>query len=234
MVHCGQKNMEPTPPPTSGGYPPPPVGPRWSKKLILWLLFSSLFVAAAALAGFLYYQELHRPAVDDSPVSGKHLQRQQKLYTNDYWGFSFSYPSFWYPVTGSFEEGDYFFSSEPINFTQELSSDQALLEIVTFSNYRNLSFTDWLSDREKNYFPLGTILDKQALQINGYPAMRYAIKLQKPQNLIGYWDMVIISKQDKKMYEFILEAATQDVAVKFQNVFGTMVDSVKFYNGFGT
>src|SRR5205085_9143782 len=129
------------------------------------------------------------------------LQSQQKVYTNDYWCFRFECPSFWFPLVAAYEDGDYFFASEPIKFIKELSPDQALLEIKTYNNLKRLSFADWLANQEENYFPYGAkITSKNSLLWQGFSGVRYTVVLSKPQHDTAFWDMVVISKNDQKLY----------------------------------
>lgn len=214
--------------------PLPEVGIRWSKKMILTLLIVSILIAFCGVFGYLYYKERHKLSTGDFGLPIRQIQSQTKLYTNDYWGFKFSYPAFWYPLISSYQDGDYYFASEPINFVKEHSNDQALMEIKTYNNLKNLSFDDWINDQLQNYIPAAAVLKRQTLTVGGQPAVRLLLQFQKPQNTIEAWDMIVVEKNNYKIYEFVLQTANLATHDSFQGVFEGMAESVQFYQGFGS
>lgn len=214
--------------------PIPEIGVSWTPGLLLGCAIISLALTAVVIGGYFFYRESRRSSASLFSLPVPKIQNQARLYTNDYWGFRFTYPSSWWPVTGSFTEGDYYFSSQPINFASELSNNQALLEVKSYNNLQNLNFQDWLSNQEQNYFPYGVVLNKQPMRVGQYQAERYLIQLKKPQNSTGFWDMVIISKDDKKMYYFTLQTSTKTVHDQFVDVFNNILQQINFYQGFGT
>jgi len=214
----------------------PDVGINWSRRLVVRFGVISLCLAVIAIFGYLAYQEYIKPALSGAPgLPRKTLQSQSKLYTNDYWGFKFQYPSFWYPLVGAFEDGNYFFASEPINFISEHSANQAILQIKTYNNIKNLSLNDWLVDQKQNYFPFGAqVLNEQPYSLGQLAGRRYDITLKKPDSLgISHWDMIVLA-QNNRFYEFILETSNSANHDAFKDVFEFMVGGSSFYKPFGT
>lgn len=210
-------------------------GLNFSKKLIFRIFYISIIVAALGIGSFLFYQEFKKPKISGNGFNFSRSEGPEtKDYSNDYWGFKFQYPGSWWPVIGSFEDGDYFFSSQNISFVQDLEEQEALLEVTTFHNLKNLSFEDWLKDREENYFLRGKTLKKTALTIAGYPAMEYQMLLNRPEPNRAFYDIVVISEDTLKKYIFTLETANQTVHDRFYPVFQAMLAKVKFYPGFGS
>ncbi len=212
---------------------PPDIGVRLSKRLIITLSIICLIIAAAATLGFLYYYEMHRAAVGGTDLPDKKAARDEQLYHNDFWGFRFKYPGSWWSVIGSFEEGDYFFASERINFIKELEDDQAIIEVKTYNNLQRVSFDAWLKDQEENYFPRGNLQNDGDRTINGFQARQYRLTASRPINNMPYWTMIIVSNQDKRFYQFILETKTAKAQEDFMDVFKATVDTLEFYQGFG-
>jgi hypothetical protein len=210
----------------------PDIGIRWSKTKIAITFFVCLTIAVLGVFGFLLYQEYGKQPLKQQPqATGKNLP-DQKNYTNDYWGFGFVYPASWSQVIGSYQEGDYYFASEPINFISELEPGQALLEVQTYNNYKNLAFDDWLKDREENYFPRG-ILEKKSGQFKNYLFAEYSLKPARPGPNPGLWDIKAVSKDGRKIYLFIFQTDSRQIEQKFQNVFNNLMDSLSIYKGFG-
>jgi hypothetical protein len=209
-------------------------GLNFSRKLILKALYISVIVASLGIGGFLFYQEFSKSNINDDPAPTLAQGPNTKTYSNDYWGFTFQYPSKWSAVVSSFEDGDYVFASEPIDFVVEHSPDQALLEVKTYNNLKNLSFDDWLSDQRQNYIPPAATVKQQKFNVGGQPATRLWLSFPKPQKDIGFWDFVVTAKNNQKIYEFILKTAGSQTHAKFTNAFESIIQSVKFYNGFGT
>lgn len=209
-------------------------GIKFSKKLSVRLFLYSFILAFGLIFGYLFYREYIKTGMQEPAFQATKLQSQDRLYTNNYWGFKFRYPSFWYPVVGSYEEGDYFFASEPINFISELENDQALMEVKTFRNLKGLSFDDWVDWQEENYFPLHSSGGKNQLTVGNLPARRILMVLKKPEHGTSYWDVVIVGGGNQRVYQFVLETRDQETLKKFQAIFETMVNSLEVGGEFGT
>jgi hypothetical protein len=212
----------------------PDVGVRWSKKKLAATFAVILLLSAAGVSFFLLRQEYGKNAVSGVLLPPRLISKSDKAYTNDYWGFRFNYPGDWWQATGSFDEGDYYFSSENINFAGELSAGEALLEVQPYHNLKQLGWADWLADREQNYFPNGTVIKSEDLTVNGAPAKRYLIQLKKNQNNVGVWDMVIVSKDTLRKCIFILKTSDTAADERYQAAYQAILDSLTFYQGFGT
>lgn len=209
-------------------------GLNFSKKQIIKTFYISLLVAVVGISAFLIYQEYKKPkALGDDSMFARPTDPDSRDYANDYWGFRFSYPGSWLPVVGSFEDGEYYFASEPINFISELESGQAMVEIKTYIDWKHLSFSDWLKDMQANYLPQGLISGQSLTQIKNLPAISYSIALKKPLNNTAYWQVLAISKTDNVKYLFILETANQADAKNYAAGYKKILDSVEFYKGFG-
>jgi hypothetical protein len=212
----------------------PDIGIRWSKKRVVFTFLLIVIIAGLGVLGVFMHQERQQKETEGLKLPPRLLSKNQKIYTNDYWGFSFTYPGDWWPIIGSVEEGDYFFSSENINFISELSEGQALLEVMPFHNLKKLTFTDWLTDREQNYFPAGTVISSNAIPFTDREAKEYVIELKKPTPAIGAWDMVIISQDTTRKYIFILKAKDLETLKRYNGLYRQLLESIKFYNGFGS
>ena len=210
----------------------PDIGIRWSKAKILTTFFICLLISVFGIVGFLLYQEYSRQAVSDQPQTPAAVLPDYKNYSNDYWGFKFQYPAGWSQVIGSYQEGDYYFASQPINFISELEPGQALLEVLTYNNFKNLSFDDWLKDRQQNYFPQGS-LEKVPAGFKNYLSAEYILKPLRPGENPPYWDIRVISQDGKKIYLLILQTDNGQTNQKFQNTFDNIINNLVIYQGFG-
>lgn len=211
----------------------PDIGIKWSRRLAIKIFIFSLLTAVLVIFGFLLYQEYLKPGVGEVALFNKQLTPGARAYTNDYWGFSFNYLGYWSQVIGSYEDGEYYFSSEPINFIQEQDADQALMEVRTFNSLKPTTFDQWFADEVENYFPRANISKQADFPVENGPAHRYYFSLNKPTATVGFWDMIVVSKADQKFYMFILETKDKKTHDDFQTDFETMVQSVHLYNGFG-
>ncbi len=209
------------------------VGLNWSKKLIIKTFIICLILAFSSIFGYLLYNELKKPQVDEYKLPEKKQISGYKNYSNDYWGFKFQYPNSWWPVTGSFEDGEYFFASEPISFAKELGQGQAMLEIKTYNNYKGLSFADWLADIQNNYLAQGVIEQQNLSEFKSQPAIAYNITLKQSTSNTTFWKIVAISKTQNVKYLFILESDSRETSQKFENDFKNILDSLEFFKGFG-
>ena len=198
------------------------------------LTIVSLLIAFLAIFGFLYYKEFQKKSVADFSLPGKPLPPDEHLYTNDYWGFQLHYPGSWYPVIGSYEEGNYYFSSEKINFLKEMDPDQAVIHAIPLHNLKNTDFSTWLTEQESDYFPYGKVKKIDSFPLAGFRTARYSMQPQKVPANMAYWDMIIVARDNKRIYEFVLktsDAATHD---RYVEVFESVVKTVRFYDGFGS
>lgn len=207
---------------------------NFSRKMIFRVLYISALAACLGIGGFLFYQEFNKAKINDDPAQASAPGPDKKTYSNDYWGFSFQYPSKWSPLISAFEDGDYFFASEPIDFLVEHSPDQALMEVKTYNNLKNLPFGEWLNDQRQNYIPPATVVKQQTLTVGGLPATRLWLSFPKPQKDIGFWDFVVVAKDNKKIYEFILKTSDNKNSESFKAAFEDILNSIKFYKGFGS
>ena len=210
----------------------PDIGIRWSHKKIITTFFICLFVSSAGVFGFLFYQEYSKQAIAGPFSTPEKNSAQTKTYTNDYWGFRFTYPATWWQVIGSYQEGDYFFASEPINFISELEPGEAVLEVQTYDNYKNMAFADWLKDREQNYFPLGT-LQRLQTTLQGHLYAEYLLKPSRPGSNPPFWDIRVISIDNKKIYILFLETDGPDTNKKFQETYNSITNQFDIYKGYG-
>src|SRR4029078_8006389 len=126
MASSENKDLEPNDLPDIGD-----IGIHWSKTKIVLTFFTCLLLSTAGIFGFLLYQEYGRKPLLNQPETAVKNSVYFKNYSNDYWGFKFQYPATWSQVIGSYQEGDYYFASQPINFISELESGQMLLEVQT-------------------------------------------------------------------------------------------------------
>lgn len=212
----------------------PDISVKLSRKSLIKIFLVCFAIAALVISGFLYYMEMRRAEIGSENITtAKQQKASEKNYKNDYWGFTFNYPGYWWPVIGSFEEGDYFFSSEAINFISEQEPDQALLEVKTYNNLKSPTFEDWLIEQETNYFPRWKLISKNIDSFKIWQKARYFVILNKPINNNSYMDMVIISKNGKKMYEFMLLTRDEKIHDLFKGTFDGIIDTVDFYEGYG-
>ena len=209
------------------------IPPQTKTSFVRLLIFSFIF-AAMAIIVFLLYLEFRKPAVTDSfNIQSRPVPADYKDYNNDFWGIRFKYPGTWSPAIGSFDDGLYYFASEPINFINEISGDGAIVALKTYNNYKKMPFNDWALYQEQNYFPAGQV-EKTEAKFQDLPAIHYHITLKNPSHNIGSWDMWMVSRTPASKYELILETPNQKVHQDFLNSFENILDSVSFYSGYGT
>ncbi len=208
--------------------------PPNSPKSFIWLLVISICIGLFGITGYLLFQEYQAPSANDAFTVPTHpAPPDYKAYSNDFWGIRFEYPGSWTPVIGSFDDGLYYFASQPINFISELDAGQALVVLKTYNNWKKEPFSDWLADQEQNYFPAGDV-QKTAANFQGLPAEHYYIQLKVAQNNTQYWDMWVISRTTASIYELILETDNQKTHQEYEQPFNNILDSVQFYGGYGT
>jgi hypothetical protein len=227
--------MEPSniPPNDSEPEQVPEIGLKWSKKSLLITLAVTMLLAVLCVFGYLIYQEYRQAGIADPSSTQQAPDIYDKLYSNDSWGFKFSYPQSWWPVIGTFDEGDYFFASEQINFTDQLDQGQAQLEVKCYKDWKNMPNQAWLTFMQTNYLPYGKILQNRMYSLNGYAVQRQLIQLNTPQNPnTGYWDMAVVSPGNSTHYLFIFQTDGPATHDKFDADFESILNSLKFYKGF--
>lgn len=214
---------------------PPELTQGWSKKKSIFFFIACLLIAILGVFGFLFYKEYKKTEVAGLNLPARLTSPPVKIYTNDYWGIKFSYPGDWWPVIGSFEEGNYYFSSENINFLQEQSNNEAIIKLETYHNIQFPDFKQWLADREENYFPRDKILDEHEITINGHAGKEYVYNPNKPQwdNAL-YIDKVVLPRDNRNIYIFFLITKNQAVHDNFKPLYDKILNSAEFYNGFGS
>jgi hypothetical protein len=208
---------------------------KLSKKTLITFFCVSLILTTGGVFGFLYYKESKKEEIKEvSFLPPRVISPAYNLYTNDYWGFKFRYPGDWYPVIGSYEEGKYYFSSENIKFISEQSDNEALVEVQTYNNLKNTTFSEWLKEHEEHFFPRGEILETKTRTINGYKAKEYLLRPARPLHNAHLLHIVAISRNEKKQYIFFLETKDQETHDRFTPLFEQILESVAFYDGFGS
>ena len=183
---------------------------HWSKKQFAIVSIICLLVAILGIFGFLLYKEYKKGDVAGVSLPPRLISDPIKLYNNDYWGVRFSYPGDWWPVIGSFDEGNYYFFSENINFLQEQSPNEAIIKLETYHNISFPTFRQWLDDREKNYFPQSKIVSQQDISINGHDGKEYVYIPSRPEwPQATYIDRVVLARDQRNI--IILYLITSDV-----------------------
>lgn len=210
-------------------------GLNFSRKLVVKIIYISVLTACLGITGFLLYKEATKIKIQGEEVGPIKIPLPDtKYYANDYWGFKFSYPGKWWPVIGSFEDGEYFFSSENINFISELSPTEVLLEVKTFQQNKNPNFEEWIKNRETNYFMPKSIIKKTSIFLKDYPAVRYSIQNTNKNSPAGVSELVVISNKINRIYFFNLKAENSDSLKTFLPNLENILQSLEFYKGFGT
>lgn len=207
--------------------------PAPKKWLFVPLLFMNLLMVLAAVFGYAIWKDHNKPAVEGFSFKTKTSPPDYKDYNNQYWGIALRYPGTWARPLGSYDNDNFYFASEAISFIQELSPDEALVDVKGYNNYNRLPFEDWLTNQENNYFPRGTIIVKEPADLQGAPAKHYIIQPASPDHNRGYLDMLIVSRSEDTIYEFIL--ATSDIKThdKFLPQYENILGSIRFTPGFG-
>jgi len=224
-----------TPPLLAADELPPELAARWSKKQLLAVFTVCLLVAALAIFGFLLYKEYNKGEVAGLSLPPRLISLPVKLYNNDYWGVKFSYPGDWSPVIGSFDEGNYYFSSQNINFLEEQADNEAIVKLETYHNISFSTFRQWLAGREQNYFPRAKIVDEHDITINGYDGKEYVYIPDRPEwPQAAYIDRVVLARDQKNIAIFYLITKNSQSHDNFQPIFSQILNSVQFYNGFGS
>jgi hypothetical protein len=197
----------------------------WSRKRIVITVAVCVLLSVAGVAGFLLAQEYRKPANADQVIANKPAPPDWTDYANDYWGFQFKYPGSWSAARGSFADGEYYFSSQPINFISELNAGEALVIVKAYNNWQHLSFEAWLQQQQDTYFPRGDITLKPA-SVDKLPAKKITLKFRWPKDNVGYWEGYVVSRSDATKYLFLLATDSPQTADRFRNQFTQMINSL--------
>ncbi len=197
------------------------------------LLFLCVLLGVGGYFGFLFYQEYKKHEVTGEEITTRPAPPDFKNYNNDYWGIRFSYPGVWWRVTGNVNDAEFYFSSEPIQFLNELSNGEAVVGLKPYNNFQHLTDTEWFRYAEKQYMPYGKVLRSDAVHFQHREARRYIIESPKAQDGLRYIELWTISASPQTKYQFLF--LTKDEAGKEAHAqdFMTILGSVVLYPGFG-
>jgi hypothetical protein len=201
----------------------------WSRRRLVITIMVCVALSLFAVFTFLVIAQ-YRKIEDATETSGpeKIAAPEFKHYANQYWGVEFDYPGKWTQPIGSYQDGEYYFSSEPINFINELEAGEAIIALKTYNNWKGLSFGDWFGENRYLFLPSGELSAPRAETVAGVPAHRYTLRLSKPQNNTAVWDILLVSRNQATKYFFALEADNDENLKKYQPVFDTLLTSLTF------
>lgn len=202
---------------------------HWSKQRILLTIMLCVLLSLVLVFGFLLMQQYRQPSIDETK-DGHNLKKSgsSQQYKNQNWGIGFNYPNDWYKAIGSFQDGEYYFSSEPINFVNEIGPDEGILALKTYNNWNSLSYNDWLKDQQSRFWPKGQLTKAQNVTVAGVQAQRFQLQLSQPANNTTLWDIVVISRTSATKYVFIMESGNIKAQQKFLPVLEAALSSVEF------
>lgn len=199
----------------------------WTKKRVGLAIGTSMAFGILSVAGFFLIQEYSKmPATDAFTRTEKQAPPDFIEYRNEYWGIAFKYPGTWTKIVGSFEDGSYYFASQPIHFINELEPGQALVILKTYNNWENLPFETWFIKQRDTYFPRGKLTVEPAAVANTQ-AKHIQLEFAFPINNIGFWDGYVLSKDEATKYILILGTDNEQTAAKYETQFSQITNSIK-------
>jgi hypothetical protein len=201
---------------------------HWSAGRIVLTIFICSAVSIILVFGFLASQQYQKSEAPGVAVSSKTPAPDTRHYANNYWGIAFDYPGGWSQPIGSYQDGEYYFSSEPINFIGELESGGGLIALKTYNNWQSLPYNEWLKSQRGSFLPAGELSSPVSTTINGTTAYRYTLTLTKPQNNTTLWDVLIISRSTATKYVYILETDQTATREKYLPIFDSLLSSITF------
>lgn len=201
----------------------------WSTTRIIAVVVTCSLFSLVLVFGFLLVAQYHKPSIeepkDDQPAVKLNSNNR---YTNQNWGISFNYPDGWSKVIGSFEDGEYYFSSEPINFINEIGPEDGILALKTYNNWNNLPYEAWLKDQQDRFWPKGQLTKPQSQTIANATAQRFQLRLNQPVNNTNIWDIVVISRTQATKYVFIMQSNNEQTEQKFLPFLESTLSSIEF------
>lgn len=200
----------------------------WSKRRIITSVIACTFISIVLVFGFLISQQYRKIELTQTQSEPKSAAPNTRHYANAYWGIEFDYPGTWFQPIGSYQDGEYYFASQPMSFINELEPGEGLIALKTYNNWASLPYSDWLKANKYLFIPAGQLSNPTSTTIKGLPAERYTVSLKNSQNNTSLRDMLIISRNTSTKYVFILETDQASSHDKYLTIFESIISSINF------